>query len=80
MDGVTRIGIVDLMENTDLTWQIVGTGDFNQDGKIDILWRRYSDGMNMIWYMDGIVRIGFEYIETRADLTWRIVGNGDYKE
>jgi hypothetical protein len=77
---VTRIGIVDLLENTVLTWQIAGTGDFNQDGHIDILWRRYSDGADMIWYMDGIVRIGVENIETRADLTWRIVGNGDYKE
>jgi len=77
MDGVTRIGTADLMQETNLDWQIVGTGDFNLDGELDILWRRYSDGQNMIWYMAGVVRTGYEYIETRSDLNWRIVNNGD---
>jgi hypothetical protein len=77
MDGVTRLGTADLIQETDLDWRIVGTGDFNLDGSIDILWRRYSDGQNKIWYMSGVVRIGYESIETRSDLNWRIVNNGD---
>jgi hypothetical protein len=61
----------------DVGWQVVGFGDFNLDGETDILWRRYPDGTNMIWYMDGVTRVGYEYIETRSDLNWRIVSNGD---
>jgi hypothetical protein len=33
-------------------WQIEGIGDFNGDGKSDILWR-HTDGTLAIWFMDG---------------------------
>jgi hypothetical protein len=33
------------------SWQIKGTGDFNGDGKSDILWQG-SDGTPAIWLMD----------------------------
>ncbi|MCU0288182.1 MAG: hypothetical protein MUF15_17525 [Acidobacteria bacterium] len=79
MNGVVRTGSALLLELTDLNWQVAAVGDFNGDTKPDILWRRYTDGANMIWYMDGITRMGTENITTRSDLTWRIVGNGDYK-
>jgi hypothetical protein len=35
-----------------LDWTIQGTGDFNHDGKSDILWRD-TDGTVSIWFMDG---------------------------
>ena len=34
------------------SWQIRGTGDFNGDGRSDILWQG-SDGTPAIWLMDG---------------------------
>ena len=33
------------------SWQVEGTGDFNGDGKSDILWQH--DGTPAIWLMDG---------------------------
>ena len=33
----------------DQNWKIVGTGDFNGDGKSDIFWRNTSTGENAIW-------------------------------
>jgi hypothetical protein len=36
-----------------LNWHIQGTGDFNGDGKTDILWRA-DDGSVGIWEMNGL--------------------------
>jgi hypothetical protein len=31
-------------------WEIVGSGDYNGDGRSDILWRNYYGGANVIWW------------------------------
>jgi hypothetical protein len=53
MDGTNAIfaGAVGPF-NPGPSWQIKGTGDFNGDGKSDILWQG-SDGTPAIWLMDG---------------------------
>ena len=54
-----------------MNWKIVGTGDFNSDGKPDILWRNTSTGQNGVWYMDGVNVIGWGGTPTdsqRSDL------------
>jgi hypothetical protein len=38
--------------NVPTVWSIVGTGDFNGDGKSDIVWRD-SSGNVAIWFMVG---------------------------
>jgi hypothetical protein len=35
-------------------WTVAETGDFNGDGKSDILWRNTSSGEIVIWLMDGM--------------------------
>lgn len=40
---------------TDLNWRIAGVGDFNGDGKNDLLWRNYATFDNAIWFMNGTV-------------------------
>ncbi len=34
-------------------WTIAGTGDFDGDGKSDILWRNSRPGEVAIWLMNG---------------------------
>src|SRR5208282_1329720 len=60
------------------TWTIVGTGDFNGDGKSDILWRDTS-GDVAIWEMNGttILNPTATYVAT-VPTTWSIVGTGDF--
>jgi len=38
--------------NVPTAWTIVGTGDFNGDGKSDVLWHDTS-GNVAIWFMNG---------------------------
>jgi hypothetical protein len=38
--------------NVSIVWSIVGTGDFNSDGKGDILWSGTS-GNVAVWLMNG---------------------------
>jgi hypothetical protein len=79
MNGVNIIGGADVLPVDDLNWQIVGTGDFNNDGNIDILWRYNGPGgYNYIWYMIGPDWAGGGDLLPVTDLNWQIVGTGDY--
>ncbi len=63
----------------DQNWQVAGIGDFNGDGKDDILWRNTATGENYVYPMDGLTILGTEgYLRTVADLNWEIVGVGDF--
>ena len=63
-------------EVTDLNWQVAGTGDFNGDGKDDVLWRNASTGYNAIWN-GGDNSNGLPMGEV-TDLNWKVAGTGDY--
>jgi len=43
---------------------IVATGDYNQDGKLDLIWRNRNTGQNLIWFLDGTKSIA--QIETQS--------------
>jgi hypothetical protein len=74
------LGGADVLPVGDLNWQIMGTGDFNNDTNIDILWRNISTGMNVVWYMNGADWTGSAELIPVSDLTWQIVGTGDFND
>jgi hypothetical protein len=64
---------------TDTNWTVVGTDDFDADGRCDILWRNQVDGKNAIWLMDGTtVLSGSGYLQKVGDTNWAVVGTGDF--
>jgi hypothetical protein len=63
---------------TDLNWKIVGVGDFNVDGKPDILWRNAAGGENLVWFMNGVSMQGSAAITAESDANWKIVGVRDF--
>ncbi len=72
--GVAPIEPVVINQN----WQIVGTGDFNSDGHVDILWRNTRTGEVGVWYMDGITYQGIGFTVSETNQNWKIVGTGDF--
>ena len=60
-----------------LTKFISYSGDFNADGRQDILWRNTQTGEVRIWYMDGSSILSNDSVAT-VGLDWQIVGVGDF--
>jgi hypothetical protein len=73
LNGTTYIGYDWVLPLTDLNWKFMGTGDLNNDGKVDILLRNTVTGQNAVWYLNGSRYSGYAYIESVADLTWLII-------
>ncbi len=64
----------------DPNWSIVGTGDFNADGKTDIIWQNQAADQILAWYMDGQGSIESEAIAGRdiGDSDWKIEAVADF--
>jgi microcystin-dependent protein len=62
----------------DNSWKTAGTGDFNGDGKSDILWRN-DDGSVALWQMNGANIISSSLTSTPSlDSSWKVAGVDDY--
>ena len=62
------------MGNISTDWSIVETGDFDGDGKSDILWRN-SDGDVGIWFMNGTTLLNNPDLGNQPT-SWTIQGAG----
>jgi hypothetical protein len=80
MDGITIKPSEGLIRTLpDLNWQVKGVGDFDGDGKADIVWRNSASGENYLYPMDGrVIKPTEGSLRTVADLNWQIVAVGDY--
>ncbi|MBD2517227.1 VCBS repeat-containing protein [Nostoc sp. FACHB-973] len=75
LDGTKVVANPDLSWNVpgDSGWEIKGTGDFNQDGKTDILWYQPSSGSVNAWLLDGT------NVVSNPDLSWNVPGNSGWQ-
>ena len=52
MNGTSLVSGANVGFNPGADWHAIGSGDFNGDGKADILWQN-ADGTVADWLMDG---------------------------
>jgi probable HAF family extracellular repeat protein len=82
MDGVTQSGwsYFNPVQAPDTTWKIVGSEDFNADGKRDIVWQNQASGHIGVWFMDGVTQSGWSYFNPvqAPDTSWKIAAIGDF--
>jgi uncharacterized delta-60 repeat protein len=57
---------------------LAGTGDFNGDGKADLLWRRAQTGETIVWLMSGVNTIAGSGSLSSVPLPWQIAAIGDF--
>jgi hypothetical protein len=63
----------------DTTWAVAGTGDFNRDGKPDVVWRNTLSGQLSVWYLDDHQATGGDLLDPSmlATLTWELRSTRD---
>jgi len=59
-------------------WQVAGTGDFDGDGKADVLWRNSATGENYVYFMSGMLIAREGYLRAVPDPDWQVAGIGDF--
>jgi hypothetical protein len=64
-------------------WKIVGTGDFNNDGNLDLTWQNYAAGEVGVWFLKGTSFESASFFTNAPQLSqnsfnWNVVGTGDF--
>ena len=70
-----------IYQGVSLDWQLVGTGDFDNDGQTDLLWWNKANGNVGVWYMnagDPTTLRSPAVIYQGVSLDWQLVGTGDF--
>ena len=60
----------------DVNWHVVGTGDLDKDGKVDLFWQHRPSGQVIAWLMNGTTFRASQFI-TAIDPSWQVNGVGD---
>ena len=79
MNGTTLVSsTLALPPVTDFNWQIQGAGDFNGDGKAELVWRNYATGQNVLWFLNGTTLASSIFIESLPITSARIQAVADF--
>jgi hypothetical protein len=78
--GNTLVGSNGLAQDGVAGWYVVATGDFNGDGKPDLVWQNDARQV-VVWYMGGAqgnTVLRWDWLSSTGVTGWRVVGTGDF--
>ena len=65
--------------SADTSWKVRGSGDFNGDGKPDLVWQNITTGEVLCWLMDGTFQFSAAWFSpTAVDQSWEIGSVRDF--
>jgi len=64
----------------DAAYKVVGIGDFNGDGKSDLVLQNQTTGQIAVWFLDGSHRYGGVLLSAVPSAGWSVVGTGDFNK
>jgi hypothetical protein len=65
------------LANSDPAWEVLASGDFDDDGFFDLFWRNADTGRTQVWFMDGATarRVGFPRVRSAS---WVLDASADF--
>jgi hypothetical protein len=83
MDGANPQAIIGqgvIHTEPNLAWKVVALGDYDGDGKADLLWRNESTGMVYMMLMNGLARSAEYIVYVEPNLAWKVLGPWEYSQ
>ncbi|MFH1395967.1 MAG: FG-GAP-like repeat-containing protein [archaeon] len=84
MDNANITEVKMVAESIGLQFEVLGTGDFNKDNKVDILFHNINTGNLYLWFMNGLQYSSIEEIKSNGTSipvypsSWTFSGIGDF--
>jgi hypothetical protein len=65
------------LANNDPAWEVLASGDFDDDGFFDLFWRNADTGRTQVWFMDGATArpVGFPRVRSAS---WVLDASADF--
>lgn len=76
--SVKQASLLSISEVPDLNWRIGAVGDFNEDGRADLVWHHEATRQTALWVMDGLRVLFGTLLPAGSGAEWRLAGNGDF--
>jgi hypothetical protein len=72
MDGAQITAWATIAPAPDASWSLAQIGDFDGNGKSDLLWRQDTTGTLVEWLMDGAQIASNQTIATYSGSSWQV--------